>query len=98
PPGEGLNHSVWSSYQRLPSKADTPASRTGALLTASACGFKSSPRSHLHWGLAVNCIGRLTSRTGRSIPPGCAGASRPSVRREDCSERELVAKLSNALM
>ena len=36
-------------------------------------------RFHLYWGLAPIPNGMLTSRTGWSIPPGCEGASRPSV-------------------
>ncbi len=36
-------------------------------------------RFYLYWGLAPVWNGMLTSRTGRSIPPGCEGASSPSV-------------------
>src|SRR5258708_3592937 len=36
---------------------------------------------YLYCGLTLIWNGMLTSRTGRSIPPGCEGASRPSVRR-----------------
>ncbi len=38
-----------------------------------------SIRAYLSWGLALIWNGMLTSRTGWSIPPGCEGASRPSV-------------------
>jgi hypothetical protein len=37
--------------------------------------------AHLSSGLVPIWNGIFTSRTGWSIPPGCDGASRPSVRR-----------------
>ncbi len=41
-------------------------------------GFHSAGRLHC-WGLGPVWSGMLTSRTGLSMPPGCAGDSSPSV-------------------
>src|SRR5258708_39915956 len=71
---------------------------TGRGTIPSAAPWLGQGTTHLYWGLALIWNGMLTSRTGRSIPPGCEGASRPSVGKKDCSESELVAKSSSAVM